>query len=142
MLIMIVDDNNAHIRAVSTLFKAYFAQNKIHADIAPFTNPEVDDWLNLPGTANTSNIICLLDLKFDTISSNKSGFDTIKLLRSHRKTKDIYILACTGNTISEEDCIALGFNGCVRKPVTIDKLIGIIEGYYRHYGELNVTDIR
>lgn len=130
---MIVDDNITHIRSVSTLFKAYFAQNKINADIASFTNPEVDDWLNLPNTARTGDIICLLDLKFDMVSSSKSGFDTIKLLRGHEKTRDIYILACTGNTISEEECLSLGFNGCIRKPVTIDKLIGIVEGYRRHH---------
>lgn len=137
--ICIIDDNTNHIKALSLALKSLFITVPAirgEKQIASFNNPDgVMQWLSVPtfglaGQDLRPNII-FLDLRFDTVRTNiADGYETIVLLRNHQKTRNSFIIACTGDAFTDETyCVSKGFSFFIRKPVTNDKLRSALEIY-------------
>lgn len=58
-----------------------------------------------------------------------NGFEVVKKLREDDATKNIFIVAQTADVFEEtkRKCLAAGFDECVSKPLSSDKILKVLE---------------
>lgn len=116
--ILIVDDDNRNIFALSAILKAkgypcLSAANMVEAFAALESDPDVG--------------LILLDM----MMPGMDGYEAASLLKADDRFSDIALIAVTAQAMAgdREKCLAAGANDYVPKPVDIDKLVALLQKY-------------
>jgi tubulin-specific chaperone A len=113
--ILAVDDDMRNVFALSKLLgekglKVSIAYNGLKALEILEENPQID--------------LVLMDI----MMPGMDGYETIRLIRSHEKFRDLPILALTAKAMKgdAEKCIAAGANDYLSKPIDVDRLFSML----------------
>jgi two-component system cell cycle response regulator DivK len=116
--ILIVDDDNRNIFAL----RAYL--NAKGFDCVAATNSA--DAINLLSNETSIGIVLM-----DMMMPEKDGFETITEIRKKPSLQDLPVIAVTAQAMQgdKEKCIIAGADNYISKPVDIDILIKLLDGY-------------
>jgi CheY-like chemotaxis protein len=61
------------------------------------------------------------------------GYEATKIIRNHHKEEKPFIIAMTANALEEEkeNCIKIGMNDYISKPITMGKMDEMIEKWLK-----------
>ncbi len=115
-IIVVEDDPNAHLIALDLLHlgganRCYARRNVAAAIKFAEQLPQVDLFL------------------VDVNMPDQSGYDLLRLVRSHNKLQEAKIVAVTAGTLAEdvEKARTVGFDGFISKPLKPDKFAGQVQ---------------
>ena len=116
--ILIVDDDARNIFALRLVLqsKGYFC----------ITASDAEEALNLL-TSNTGIAIVLLDM----MMPGQDGYETLQVIRSNEALKHTPVIAVTAQAMpgDREKCMQAGASDYLSKPVDVDKLIRLLNGF-------------
>ncbi|WP_229368079.1 response regulator [Telluribacter humicola] len=116
--ILIIDDDNRNIFALSAVLKA-----KGYTTISAGSMKEAFDILSWH-----ENIGVIL---IDMMMPDMDGYEAIPLLKTDQRYKDIPVIAVTAQAMTgdREKCLAAGADGYQSKPVDVDQLMEVLATY-------------
>lgn len=117
--ILYIDDNQVNI----SLLEHFFMRHQGTFEVVSTTDPRKGVEMALTETPD----VVFLDIKMPDMD----GFEVLKGLRKNIKTKDIPVIAVSGNAMVEdvEKGFEAGFNNYLTKPIDFKKMVKMIENY-------------
>ena len=113
MRIFVVDDNPEALFVIARFLKALDHQ------VTEFENAqEVILWLK---DGKPEMIIADLDMP------TMDGYTLVRYVRAQSAFRDIPMICMTGTEASDHEIMAGGFNGVLRKPVTLQEVMDIVD---------------
>ncbi|QEC68111.1 response regulator [Panacibacter ginsenosidivorans] len=118
--IMIIDDDNKNIFALSATLKA-----KGYATVSATSAAEGIQQLKEKEEIG----IVLMDMMMPEMD----GYEALRVIRNEEQIKELPVIAVTAQAMKgdREKCIAAGADNYIAKPVDVDALLALVEKYLK-----------